>query len=169
MDPYKTALLVGFLLTVWYCRRWPRALLWLVVGATDAVLTHLYFYVQTDWIPHPFLTGVTDALVAIAMATLGVTLWERLVRYCFVLSVGLSVCYLWGAISDRTVYAAGLELTNWMALAVIGGTYWLRRKDESCLESSPRSRLSSAIHCVWLALSKETKPTSVFIRSTRFG
>jgi len=130
MDIFQIALLIGALVVAVLNWNQPRALIWIAIGATEFALTDAYFYIAPAWLPHPFVTGVADATLVIVLATYGIHRWERWVRYCFMLSILVSMAYLLGWIPDRTSYAIGLEIANWLALLAIGGAGIARLADE---------------------------------------
>lgn len=165
MDSYQTALLIGAIVAALLNYNQPRAIRWITLGAADCVLTTLYYYVATDWAPHPFVTGVADATLAIAIAIFGIHMWERLVRYAFIVSIGISGCYLLGYISDRTTYATSLEVANWFALLFIGGAGIMRIADERLV--GPRAWTSSGggIHYIRWFFDGERRPKGVFAKA----
>lgn len=130
MDIFQTALLVAAVIVAAINYNQKRVLIWIAAGAVDFVLTDAYFYIAPPALPHPFVTGVADATLVILIATFGATLWERLVRYCFMASIFVSISFLWGWIPDETNYAKWLEICNYAALLIMGGTGILRLADD---------------------------------------
>lgn len=167
MDIYQTALLIGACIAALLNINQPRALVWIGVGAADFALTDLYYFHQIPWLPHPFVTGVADATVVIALATYGLHRWERLVRYAFIGMVGVSAAYLWGIIHDRTTYAEWLEVANWLALLFIGGTGMLRLLDGFLVEQGSRSGAGGGLHSARRFFDAERRPKGVIAKALR--
>lgn len=128
MNEFQFVLLVGAIITALLSRRLPRSHLWIAAGASS-------FVVSTAWwrydMPYPpaFTLGL-DAAVCLLIYFFGRERWEERIYQIFQLSVLVSLVYLAGPIEIGTftihmshwLYVVMLEICNWLALAVIGGT-----------------------------------------------
>lgn len=167
MNVYAAGLAIGAIAVAILNYNQPRALLWILVGATDYALTYRYGMLALEhpgaslfkWLPHAFASGVADAVVAIAIATFGVTRWERMVRYIFIVAISISVAHLCGKI-DRVTHATLLDWTNGLALLFIGGAGIIRFVDD-LVGSIPWSGSSGRLHRVRSFFDQEKRPEGV--------
>lgn len=168
MSGYTLALLIGAVIVAAINYNLPRAALWIAVGALNFALTSLYFHsgLAPWWLPHAFVTGIADAVTAILLAIFGAHVWERLVRYCFMLSVLISMSMLLGWIPTEYAYRTGLELCNWLALLVMGGHGLLRLADDRGLvEQDARAGARSIVHRARMVLDAPRQSTGVLARA----
>lgn len=169
MDIFQAALLCGAIVALALNYREPRAWCWILLGAADFIFTDLYQTHSWWWLPHPFVTGITDATVAVCLSLFGVNRWERFVRYAFMLSVLVSISRLAGWIETRYAYVVGLELCNWLALFVISGTGITRLVDEgvgsSMVGQDTRAGLGRALHRARTFLDSPGRPKGILART----
>jgi hypothetical protein len=152
MTIFTAALALGALVVAALNYNQPRVLIWLAIAAFNFVATYVYFDFAPWWMPHAFVTGVADALVVILLSIFGTHVWERLVRYCYMLSILCSMSFLLGWLPDQYAYGTALEICNWLALLVMGGHGLLRFVDDGrdragvgeAARAGPRSYLHSA-------------------------
>lgn len=126
MSEFQLALLIGLLITGLISSKLPRAWLWLACGAASFIVSTAY---ARYGLPHsPAFTLAGDAAVCLAVYFFGVERWEISGIYrIFQLSVLISLFRLSGIIADQWLYIVCLELLNWAALLLIGGTAILDR------------------------------------------
>lgn len=125
MTPEQQALLIGAAIVALFCilaRRW-RGLVW--IGAGIASFTVSTWYGRQD-LPFPSaVTALCDVMVCFAIYLAADEKWERYVFRLFQLSVLASIAYFAGWIGPHSAYVLSLEIINWLALCVIGGTLTL--------------------------------------------
>lgn len=165
------ALLIGALLVAAINYNQPRALAWIAIGAADFVITYAYAFYPLPWMPHAAVTGLTDALVVALLIRYREHLWEKLVQWCFALSVLGSFAILAGWLPDRTTHAIWLELCNWIALLVMGTTGLLRLADEGLrgdvVGQAPRSRVGMYIHRARETFDRERRTRGALAKAPR--
>lgn len=128
MNGWQIALLIGATIVAYLSARLPRAQLWILAGAAS-------FFFSTAWARYglpfpPAFTLACDASVCLMIYFFGREKWEIWLYRIFQASVLASLVYLAGPleffgrsmIMDHYVYVTVLELLNWTALFVIGGT-----------------------------------------------
>lgn len=128
MNEFQLLLLIGAVVVASLTVRLPRAHYWLLAGGAS-------FVFSTAWaryaLPYPpAFTLSCDAAVCLLIYFFGRERWEEHVYKIFQLSVLISLVYLAGPIEIGSImitmnhwfYIVLLELCNWAALAVIGGT-----------------------------------------------
>lgn len=128
MSEFQLALLIGAIITAAISKRLPRAHLWILAGAAS-------FVASTAWarygMPYPpAFTLAADSAVCLLIYFFGKERWEDKTYTIFQLSVLVSLVYLAGPIEiggvvitmSHWLYVVMLEICNWAALAVIGGT-----------------------------------------------
>lgn len=129
MDMFHGALLTGAILTAVLCRKDRRALGWIAAGAANFVVTAAY---QDAGLPHhAAFTGFMDAAVCFGIYYFATQQWEMLLWRVFQGSVLLSILHMVGVIKSHTDYVIALEVCNWLALGVIGGTKTLQLVDRN--------------------------------------
>lgn len=97
-------------------RNW-RGVTWVVVGAANFVITAAY---EAWGLPyHPFVTGLFDASVCVAIYFFGVFRWELALFLVYQLSVLVGILSLAGLTGDHYWYIVALEFCNYLALIVI--------------------------------------------------
>ena len=128
MDMWQTLLLIGAILVAAASFKVPRAHLWILAGAASFVASTAY---SRFGLPYPpAFTLVCDATVCLILYFACRERWEEWLYRIFQLSVLVSLVYLAGPITlgslvihlDHTAYVIGLEICNWLALALIGWT-----------------------------------------------
>lgn len=130
MSPFELALLCGLAAAVIVSLNNARALLWLLVGTADYLITSAY---ADAGLPlHPFFTALVDASVCILIYIVcrfrGGQKWELPLYSAFQLSVLFSLIRLCD-LSTAYQYATSLEIANWLMLSVIFGTGIMRLAD----------------------------------------
>lgn len=129
MDIFQGALLVGAIGTAALCRKDKRALGWIAAGAANFVITAAY---EAYGLPyHPAFTGFADASLCLAIYFVGRYRWEMRLWNVLQLSVMVSILRMLGVIQSHYDYIVALEVCNWMALGVIGGTRALQLVDRN--------------------------------------
>lgn len=126
MDVFQGALLAAAIAAALLSWNNPRGLAWIAVAAVDFVLCAFYQAAEPAVLPYPMFTGLVDATVCLVLYLVGRFRWEMWLFRIFQLSVLFSVLRLFGIIETTYLYVAMLELANWLALLVIGGTSLLR-------------------------------------------
>lgn len=120
MNSFQIALLIGATITALISSHLPRAWLWIGCGAVSFIASTAY---ARYGLPYPpAFTLACDAAVCLAIYGLAKEKWELLAYDVFRLSVLISLLHLFGAIESHWLYVVALELCNWLALLVIGGT-----------------------------------------------
>lgn len=127
MDIFQNALLLGALGAALLCRKDRRALAWIAVGVGNFVLTSFYEAKGMPW--HPAFTGFVDASVCLAIYFFGRFRWEMRLWNVMQLSVLVSILRMVGVIDTHYAYVVALEVCNWLAILVIGGTRALQLVD----------------------------------------
>lgn len=131
MDPFELALLIGAAITAAVSISDRRALLWIAIGAANFAITTTWARQGHPPPPTAFVTGVFDAGMCLLIITFGRHRWERALGFVVQFMVLVSFARVAGMLNDRFLYVVTLELANWAALFVIGGTHIARRIDES--------------------------------------
>lgn len=171
MTVYVWALLFGAVITAAINYNNRVVLRWLTIGAANFALTYLYYFHALSWLPHAFVTGVADAAFVIAIMMYRRQAWEKAVQYCFMLSVLVSMSKLLGWLPDQTSYGIALEVTNWAALLVMGGTGILRLIDEDdtgdVVGQVAWSRPRRALHRARMAIESPRRSEGVLARAGR--
>ncbi len=128
MNEFQFALLIGAAIVAFITARLPRAHYWLLAGGGSFILSTAW--ARYDLPYPPAFTLSCDAAVCLLIYFFGREKWEEHVYKIFQLSVLISLVYLAGPIEignititmNHWLYVVLLELSNWAALAVIGGT-----------------------------------------------
>lgn len=120
MDGFQAALAIGALVAAVLSWREPRGIAWIVAGATSFVLTA--GWEAQGWAYHPVATGLADAAVCLLIYLFAAQRWEIWLYRIFLASLLISGLRVIGLVPSHKAYVIGLELCNWAALAVIGGT-----------------------------------------------
>jgi hypothetical protein len=125
MNEFQIALLIGLCIIGLISSKLPRAWLWLACGTTSFVISTAY---ARFGLPHPpAFTLVCDASVCLSVYFFGKERWEENLWRVFQLSVLISLLYMSNFIADHWLYIVALEILNWAALVLIGGTAILDR------------------------------------------
>lgn len=157
MDIWQGALLCGAVGTAVLCRKDPRALAWIAAGATNFVLTASYEAAELPY--HPAFTGFMDASMCVGIYFFGKHKWEMMLWRVFQGSVLISILRLLGVIHSHYDYIVALEVCNWLALFVIGGTKALQLVDGNLgWERSYRGAHQRVHHLVRALREKRTTP-----------
>jgi hypothetical protein len=106
-----------------------RALLWILAGAADFIITTAYQRSGITTPPYPLVTGIADAVVCLALWWFWDRRWEKYLFLIFQLSVLISLFRLIRVIDTNYAYVTALEVCNYLALLVIGGTHLLGKVD----------------------------------------
>lgn len=124
MDAFQIALALGAFLVILVSLKDNRALLWVTVGVASFVVSTAYY---RSGGPYPTaITALCDASVCLAIYRYWRERWEFYLFILFQGSVLVSLAYLAGLIGPHWAYVAVLEVINWAALVVIGGTRIVR-------------------------------------------
>jgi hypothetical protein len=166
VDIFQFALLLGALATAAIAHDDRRALLWIAAGALNFFATALYQAHPFPQIPHAFVTVVADGILVGLLSRYGRYRWEAWVRRAFMLSMLFSILYLSHAIGTRYVYVTSLEVCNWLALLIIGGTRIARlideRMDISFVGLHPRRYWGRTVHRLRIHLDAP-RPKAAFL------
>ncbi len=146
MDQWELALLIGAGLTAVISISDRRALLWLALGAADFAITTTYARHAIPLMPAAFVTGMIDSSVALLLITFAQRRWERALGYIFQGMVLVSFVRLTGLLADHFVYVVTLELANWAALLVIGGSAIARLVDAFLARSARGGTFARGFH-----------------------
>lgn len=97
-----------------------RARYWIAAMAVNFTLCTLY---QSSGLPHyPFVVGLLDAGLCLTIYFVGAYRWEMALYRIFQGSVLVSILRFSDLIETQYQYVTALEIVNWLALLVIGGT-----------------------------------------------
>lgn len=146
MDPFELALLVGAIITALVSISDRRALIWIAIGAANFAITTTYARYASPPPPTAFVNGVADAATCLLIITFGRAKWERALGFVFQFMVLVSFARVAGLLADRFFYVVTLELLNWAALFLIGGTHVARLADEWLARSALGSPARRAVH-----------------------
>lgn len=120
MSEYQIALLIGAFVTALISWHLPRARLWITAGALSFVVSTAYARYGFPY--PPAFTLACDAAVCLLVYARASEEWELRIYDAFRLSVLISLLRMLGLIETQWLYVVSLELCNWLALLVIGGT-----------------------------------------------
>jgi hypothetical protein len=129
VNKFQAALMIGAALTALISINDRRALLWILVGVADFVLTTGYQRSGLTTPPYPWVAGLADGCVCLALILSWKYRWEKYLFLIFQLSVLVSLLRIVGLIDTNYAYVTALEICNWLALLLIGGTHLLERVD----------------------------------------
>jgi uncharacterized membrane protein YoaK (UPF0700 family) len=146
MDAWEAALLIGAIVTATVSYKDRRALMWIAIGAGNFAITTTWARVGNPPPPTAFVTGCFDAFTALAIITFGRAKWERALGYVFQFMVLVSIGRVAGLLPDRYLYVVILELANWAALFLIGGTHVAALADEWMGRSDVGNSARRAVH-----------------------
>lgn len=142
-NPYSLAIFFAGLVTLSLTYRTPRAWLWLWIGGASFVSSALYWdFGNRQW--HPIFTFTCDSLVCLSLHLWLKEKWELGVFACFLLSTFVSLLMVADFVPDTVLYASMLELCNWAALFVLGGTGLMDLISKN--EDSVVGRLHGSLH-----------------------
>lgn len=124
-SPYELTLIVLGLGTMLVSLRNPRGIAWVLLILADLIATTAYW--KSGNVYGEVITGTTDFAVAYSIYALGKFKWEMWLCRLFLTSVLVSLVYLglhgFGiTFIDQDTYSSFLELINWAAFLLIGGT-----------------------------------------------
>ena len=140
MNEFQIALLIGAIFVSLISLHIPRAHIWILAGGASFVASTAY---ARFGLPYPpAFTLACDAAVCLSIYFLCSERWEEWLFRVFQLSVLVSLIYLAGPLTvggftitmSHYLYVVMLELCNWIALFLIGGTAvgeWVRRHEDS--------------------------------------
>lgn len=98
----------------------PRAWLWIGLGALSFITSSWWHYAA---LPHATAFGATtNLIICFLMYIYARQRWEMRVWNCFHLMIVIDLLYMWGWIDSHYLFTVGLEIANWLALIIIGGT-----------------------------------------------
>lgn len=169
MTVYVWALLIGALVVAAINYNNRVALRWIALGAINFALTYLYAFNSFSWLPHAAVTGAADAVLVYLLIRYREHRWEKLVQWCFALSVLVSIAHLAGWIG-RPDHAIGLEICNWLALLVMGGHGILRLADEATdgvVGQAARAGPRGYLHRARMALDAPRRTRGIFSKAAR--
>ncbi len=144
MNEFQLALAIAAVGTVILSSNIKRAGLWVIMAGISFIASTVY---EAYNFPHPpFFTALCDASVCLMIYFIATRKWEMWIYRIFQCSVLVSLCYLMGVIGPHYAYIVALELLNWGALFVIGGTavlQWIgaRGGHRSILGLNPRGNI----------------------------
>lgn len=131
MTGTDTALALGLCFALAFSMGHPRIWAWLLAAAASYTVSSLYWRAGLPYAP--FIAGMCDALIVLAVYFLGKERWEMWVWRIFQVSVGVNLFYLaqqygipyrlglrWSL--SHNDYSIILEVINWVALLFLGGT-----------------------------------------------
>lgn len=148
-------LLAGLGLAFLFARRQPRAIPWLAGLALSYAVSTVYW---RSGLPYAaFIGGICDAIVALAIYFGGKEKWETGLRWLLLVSVSVNLYYLasqYGVVTPiaHNAYATALELINWLALVLIGGSGLLQPAEGANAPAATRgtagrlSRVARFVH-----------------------
>lgn len=143
MSLFELALLAGLIVVAIVSWGSVRAWAWLGIGASNYIITSLYYAYRLP--AHPFFTLLIDAFVCFALIVKWEYRWEAVLCWVFGVSVAIDLARLFSLI-DSHAYATGLELANWAALLTIGGPRILELADAGLDSAGHRSRHLRGAH-----------------------
>lgn len=120
MNEFQLALLIGALVVLVASWRLPRARHLLVLGALSFVASTAY--ARYDLPYPPAFSIACDAFVCLWIYHTATEEFELWVWRAFQGMVLVNLLFLVGVIGPHSAYVQALELLNWAALAIIGGT-----------------------------------------------
>lgn len=154
MTEYEFALAAGCVLTAIIARELPRALVWLAVIAASFAASSVYWRTS---LPHPVVfAGVCDAIAWLVIYAGAKRKWEmrlgNVVQAMILVNIVYGVLPVYGVEVSAFAYGVLLDVCNWAALFLIGGTAWMQMVGAyggTALARRPRSllhRLGAALH-----------------------
>ncbi len=145
MTEVDTVLAIGLCFALAFSVGNKRAWGWLLASATSYVVSTAYW---RSGLPYgPFIAGMCDAVVCLGVYFFAALRWEMIVYRLFQVSVGVNFLYLGitlGVIPsrvDHATYAIALEIINWLALLLIGGS--------GALQVAGAADVPAAVHRPW--------------------
>ncbi|MUO85561.1 hypothetical protein [Agrobacterium vitis] len=125
---FQAYLIVGALVCALFSMHMPRAWIWICAGVASFALST--WWARSGFEFPPAFTLLCDATVSLSIYFFGRERWEDRLADIFRLSVFVSLVYLTGPITvfgltiefSHYAYVTLLELINWLALILIGGT-----------------------------------------------
>jgi len=134
MNEFQIAILIAAIGTAIASRHIPHAVMWICLGAVNAVICDLYY---ASGLAYPAaITLLCDAMMCIAIDWCAREKWELRLFQVFQFSVLLSVFRLLEVVlqneayifvPSHETYVFWLEICNWAALVLIAGTAFLER------------------------------------------
>lgn len=122
MSEFQIYLAIGAAIAALICilaKRW-HGVFWIGAGCASFIFST--WYGRQDFLFPSAVTALCDVLICFAIYVFAIERWERYVFRLFQLSVLASIAYFAGWIGPHSSYVIALELINWLALGVIGGT-----------------------------------------------
>ena len=125
MSGADLSLSIGLLVALAFSVGNRRAWAWLLAAAGSYIVSTVYW--RTGLPYAPFVAGLCDATVCVAVYFFGKLRWEMWMWRLFQVSVLVNILYLAGALGlvrsiGHEEYSVMLEAINWLALLWIGGT-----------------------------------------------
>lgn len=144
MDGWQIALAIGAAIAAALSWREPRGIAWIIAGAASFIATDSYE--AAGWPYHAIVTGFFDAGVCLLIYFFAAYRWEMWLYRIFQTSVFVSLLRASGFIDSHYAYIVALEVCNWAALLVIGGTAIGERVDaRMALHRPARGRFRRAV------------------------
>lgn len=124
MTEYEFWLAAGCVLTAIWARALPRALLWLAVIAASFAVSSVYWRTS---LPYPVVfAGVCDAITWLAIYAGAKRKWEmrlgNIVQAMLLINIVYGALPVYGVQVSAFAYGVLLDVCNWAALFLIGGT-----------------------------------------------
>lgn len=151
MTAADISLTIGLVLALAFTMGNRRAWGWLAAMAASYVASTIYWRLSGP--EAPFVAGMCDAAICLAVYFLAKNRWEIVVGKLYLASVAVNMVYYFGTMGliaslSHNDYAAILEAINWLALIWIGGTTSLQLvgKDDGVSAHSLSRNLSRLVH-----------------------
>lgn len=122
----------------------PHAVMWIALGAANAVACDVFYAYGLNY-PAAF-TLACDCLVCLCINWFATEKWESGLFAVFQVSALISILRLSGILAEEGDYLLLLELCNYAALALIGGTAILGGAGDRLLRRRWRSYVLWAYH-----------------------
>lgn len=140
--------------------RVPRAVLWIGLLALSFILSSIW---HDFGLPYAALFGAsTNLAVCFALYSLAQLRWEMRVWNCIHAMIIIDLLYYRGYIVNHADFAIGLELANWLALAIVGATGMMERfgwNDAWRIDFSRRFSWTRFVYNrIWVPRSKNYRP-----------
>lgn len=155
MSVWQFSLAIGALISAVVAMKLPRSSMWIAIMAGNFILCTVYARSGLSY--PPAFTLALDTLTCLAIDYYAREKWELRLFNIYQISVLISVLRLFGIVDSKYIYVLSLELCNWLALLLIGGTAVLdriRRHDHS-IRHRWRVLLHSSYHYL-----RSSRPTN---------
>ncbi len=153
-----------------------RAWLWIGALALSFIASVVYLYLPKPyvfggwWPPASGIAAICDMFVCTAIYVWQKRQWETWLYYLVLFSVLVNVLYTtgqifgWPPIPSHEAYAIGLEVINYAALLLIGGTAIVSRVGANHHGRNFASRALAGLYMAREALRKEHRPSEALRR-----